>query len=104
GGEAIDDAIEAGAASIEHGIFLTDTQASRAAERGLTLVPTLRIYREVQQMIDRGTLPAAFRARVDEAVAAHPRAVLRARDAGLALAVGTDAGTPEQHGSGALEI
>ncbi|MGJ0202620.1 amidohydrolase family protein [Leucobacter sp. gxy201] len=104
GGAAIDDAIEAGAASIEHGIFLTDAQARRAADRGLVLVPTLRIYRQVQQMIRQGSLPEAFRRRVDEAVAQHPRAVLRARDAGLALAVGTDSGTPEQHGSGAHEI
>lgn len=104
GGAAIDAAIEAGALSIEHGIFLTDEQARRAAERGMTLVPTLRIYRLVQRMIDEGSLPAAFRARVDEAVGAHPRAVRRARDAGLAIAVGTDSGAPEQHGSGAHEI
>ncbi|QBE48625.1 amidohydrolase family protein [Leucobacter triazinivorans] len=104
GGTAIDHAIEAGALSIEHGIFLTDAQARRAAERGMTLVPTLRIYRLVQGMIDAGSLPAAFRARVDEAVAAHPRAVLRARDAGLAIALGTDYGTVEQHGTGRLEF
>ncbi|GAB2567778.1 amidohydrolase family protein [Leucobacter ruminantium] len=104
GGAAIDAAIEAGALSIEHGIFLTDEQACRAAERGMTLVPTLRIYRLVQRMIGEGSLPAAFRARVDEAVSAHPAAVLRARDAGLALAVGTDSGTPEQHGTGGREV
>lgn len=104
GGAAIDHAIEAGALSIEHGIFLTDEQARRAAARGMTLVPTLRIYRLVQGMIDAGSLPAAFRARVDEAVGAHPRAVLRARDAGLAIALGTDSGTPEQHGTGRLEF
>ncbi|MFA5608390.1 MAG: amidohydrolase family protein [Leucobacter sp.] len=104
GGTAIDDAIDAGAFSIEHGIFLTDEQARRAAEHGMTLVPTLRIYRLVQRMIDERALPAAFRARVEEAVGAHPSAVLRARDAGLALAIGTDSGAPDQHGSGAREI
>ncbi|UOR00990.1 amidohydrolase family protein [Leucobacter allii] len=104
GGRAIDDAIAAGAASLEHGIFLTDAQAASAAEAGLVLVPTLRIYRLVQRMIAAGALPAAFRARVDEAVAAHPRAVRRARDAGLPIALGTDYGTPEQHGTGRLEF
>lgn len=104
GGAAIDDAIAAGAASIEHGIFLTDAQARDAATVGLTLVPTLRIYRLVQRMIDTGTLPAAFRARVTEAIGAHPEAVRRARDAGLPIAVGTDSGTPEQHGTAALEV
>ncbi|RGE16045.1 amidohydrolase family protein [Leucobacter sp. wl10] len=104
GGAAIDDAVAAGALSIEHGIFMTDAQARRAAERGMTLVPTLRIYRLVRRMIDAGALPVAFRARVDEAVAEHPRAVLRARDAGLPIALGTDYGTVEQHGTGRLEF
>lgn len=104
GGEAIDHAISAGAASIEHGIFLTDTQAHAAASAGLTLVPTLRIYRLVQRMIAAGALPRAFRARVDEAIGSHPIAVRRARDAGLPIAVGTDSGTPDQHGTAALEV
>ncbi|WP_125098505.1 amidohydrolase family protein [Leucobacter chromiireducens] len=104
GGDAIDDAIAAGAASIEHGIFLTDQQARAAAAAGLTLVPTLRIYRLVQRMIDAGSLHAAFRARVTEAIGAHPAAVRRARDAGLPIAVGTDSGTPDQHGTAALEV
>lgn len=104
GGPAIDDAIEVGTASIEHGIFLTDAQARRAAEHGLTLVPTLRIYRLVQAMIASGELPAALRRRVDEAVGAHPEAVRRARDAGLRIALGTDYGTREQHGTNRLEF
>ncbi|GAA1781058.1 amidohydrolase family protein [Leucobacter iarius] len=97
GGAAVDHAIEAGAASIEHGMFLTAAQAARAAERGLVLVPTLRIYRQVRGMIDAGELPGAFGPRVDEAVAAHPGAVRTARDAGLRIALGSDSGTPEQH-------
>lgn len=104
GGQAIDDAIEAGAMSIEHGIYLTDAQASVAAVRGMTLVPTLRIYKLVQRMIASGALPSAFRSRVDEAVAAHPGAVLRARDAGLPVALGTDYGTTQQHGSNRREL
>lgn len=97
GGAAVDHAIEAGAASIEHGMFLTADQAARAAERGLVLVPTLRIYRQVRGMIDAGEFPATFGPRVDEAVAAHPGAVRTARDAGLRIALGSDSGTPEQH-------
>lgn len=104
GGTAVDDAIEAGAMSIEHGIFLTEEQARRAAERGMTLVPTLRIYRLVRGMIEAGSLPGALRARVEEALASHPEAVRRARDAGLAIALGTDYGTPDQHGTNAREF
>jgi imidazolonepropionase-like amidohydrolase len=104
GGEAITRALEAGAASIEHGIFLTADQAALAAERGATLVPTLRIYLLVQQMIAAGSLPAAFAARVAEAVAAHPAAVRRARDAGVAIALGSDYSTPAQHGTNLAEL
>ncbi len=104
GGEAIDDAIDAGVMSIEHGIFLTDAQARRAADRGLTHVPTLRIYRLVQRMIEQGELPEEFGPRVAEAVLAHPDAVRRSRDAGLAIALGSDFGTPEQHGTNRVEF
>ena len=104
GGQAIDDAIEAGATSIEHGIYLTEDQARRAADRGLVFVPTLRIYRLVQQMIERGELPAAFRARVDGACETHPGAVRIARDAGLPVALGSDYGVTAQHGTNRLEF
>ncbi|MFC5338044.1 amidohydrolase family protein [Leucobacter denitrificans] len=104
GGQAIDDAIEAGVMSIEHGIFLTDDQARRAADRGMTHVPTLTIYRFVQQMIEKGELPAEFGPRVAEAVLAHPDSVRRSRDAGLAIALGSDFGTPEQHGTNRVEF
>ena len=104
GGAAIDDAIEAGARSIEHAMYLTPEQARRAAGRGTILVPTVRIYRLVLAMIDAGELPAAFRDRVADAVARHPGAVRIARDAGVRIAVGTDSGTPEQHATGRLEM
>lgn len=104
GGSAIDDAIDAGVMSIEHGIFMTAAQAARAADAGMTLVPTLLIYRHVQRMIAAGELPAAFAKRVGEAVAAHPASVRTARDAGLAIALGTDFSTPEQHGTNRAEF
>lgn len=104
GGSAIDHAIDAGVMSIEHGIFLTAEQARRAASAGMTLVPTLLIYKHVQRMIAAGELPATFAKRVDEAVEAHPRAVRRARDAGLAIALGTDFSTPDQHGTNRAEF
>ena len=104
GGEAIDHAIATGAASIEHGMYLPGAQAARAADAGLTFVPTLRIYRLVREMIAGGELPAALSARVDDAVARHPGAVRLARDAGLPIALGTDAGTAEQHGANRREF
>ncbi len=104
GGDAITWAIEAGAGSIEHGIYLTDQQARLGAERGVTLVPTLHIYRLVQRMIGVGELPASLGPRLDHAVASHPVAVRRARDAGMPIALGTDFGTTAQHGHNLVEI
>lgn len=104
GGRAVDDAIDAGAMSLEHAMYLTEAQATRAAEREMTLVPTLRIYHLVQRMIAEGALPTAFGPRVNEAVTEHGGAVRRARDAGLAIALGTDYGTTEQHGTNRREF
>lgn len=104
GGAAIDRALDAGVASIEHGMYLTPDQARHGAEVGATFVPTLRIYRLVRDMIANGTLPAQFAARVDEAITRHPAAVRAARNAGFSIALGTDFGTVDQHGTNRLEF
>ncbi|WP_066462730.1 amidohydrolase family protein [Sanguibacter suarezii] len=104
GGPAITDAIEAGAASIEHGIFLTTEQAAAGAARGTVLVPTLAIYAEVAQMAERGELPPAAGERAARVVAAHPAAVRTAHEAGMAVALGSDFGTSAQHGRNLVEI
>lgn len=104
GGEAIDFAVAGGAASIEHGIFLTPEQAARAADAGTVFVPTLRIYRLVRGMVAAGRLPQEFGPRVEQAVARHPEAVRIARDHGVGIALGTDYGTAAQHGTNRLEF
>ena len=104
GGQAITWALEAGVESIEHGIFLTRDQAELAAHTSATFVPTLVIYRLVLAMIEKGKLPRSFLQRVQHAVHAHPAAVRTARDAGVHIALGTDFGTMDQHGSNAREL
>jgi imidazolonepropionase-like amidohydrolase len=104
GGASIDHAIEVGAASIEHGIFLTEAQAARAASAGVTYVPTLTVYRHVREGVARGEIDGVPLSRLDAAIAQHETAVLRARDAGLAVALGSDFGTAEQHGTNRAEI
>lgn len=104
GGPAITDAIDAGAASIEHGIFLTPEQAAAGAARGTVLVPTLAIYAEVAQMAERGELPPVAGERAARVVAAHPAAVRTAHAAGMAVALGSDFGTSAQHGRNLVEI
>jgi imidazolonepropionase-like amidohydrolase len=104
GGPAIGSAIEAGVASIEHGIFLTTEQARQAASAGLTFVPTLTIYHYVRDMIDDGSLPGVPPARIAAVLAAHQIAVRTAFEAGLPIALGSDFGTTDQHGRNLTEI
>jgi imidazolonepropionase-like amidohydrolase len=104
GGDAIRDAIAAGVSSIEHGMFLSMDDAQLAAAAGVTLVPTLTIYSEVNEMVRQGSLPAYILERTERVAAAHPIAVRLARDAGMRIALGSDFGTSAQHGRNLTEI
>ena len=104
GGDAIHDAIAAGVSSIEHGMFLSMDDAQLAAAAGVTLVPTLTIYSEVNEMVRQGSLPAYILERTERVAAAHPVAVCLARDAGMRIALGSDFGTSTQHGRNLTEI
>lgn len=104
GGQGLDDAIEAGVASVEHGTLLTEEQAARMAARGTWLVPTLAICHELVAWARAGTLPPAAAAK---ALAIEPRlgeAVRIARDAGVRLALGTDFALRAQHGKNLVEL
>ena len=56
GGPAVRQAVEAGARSIEHGVFLTEADAALMAARGCALVPTLVIYDKLDQLARAGQL------------------------------------------------
>jgi imidazolonepropionase-like amidohydrolase len=104
GGDSADWVIEAGAASIEHGIYMNQEQVSRAAEAGMTLVPTITIYRHVRDMISSGQLSGVPIARITDVIAAHETVVKIARDTGLPLAMGCDFTVLHQHGTNLVEI
>lgn len=104
GGDSADWAVEAGAASLEHGIYLTQEQVSRAAGAGVTLVPTLTIYRHVRDMVLDGRLGGIGLPRIIDVIEAHELVVRRARDSGLPLAVGSDFTVPWQHGTNLVEV
>jgi imidazolonepropionase-like amidohydrolase len=104
GGPALRWAVEAGARSVEHGVFLTEADAALMAARGCALVPTLAIYDQLDTMARTGQLagPRADRAR---AVGARlGDAVAIARDTGVPIALGTDFGHRDDHGRNLAEI
>ncbi len=86
-------AVDGGVRSIEHGTFLTEELAARMVERGTWLVPTLSVCRAVLAAAEAGVpITPETRVKATEAVEAGMNAVRIARDAGVRIALGTDAG------------
>lgn len=104
GGRELDAALAAGAASIEHGLFLSEAQAARMAELDCVLVPTLAIYHELVTLAHAGRLgPVAS----ERALRLEPQlgeAVRIARAAGVRIALGSDFAARDQHGRNLEEI
>lgn len=104
GGVTIDWSIQAGVASIEHGMFLTAEQAGRMAESGVAYVPTVSIYRIAADPKGVLALGPPICDRAARAAEAHPHAVEYAKRAGVQLGFGTDYATPSLHGSNLMEL
>jgi imidazolonepropionase-like amidohydrolase len=104
-GAGIENAVEAGASSIEHGTFADDTVLRSMAERGVYLVPTSSAF--ASSLLDEEmirAMPPHIHARFVEHEETHRDMVHRAHRAGVPIAMGTDAGTPgNHHGANALE-
>ena len=101
----IENAVEAGCDSVEHGTFADEAVLRRMAEKGTFVVPTNCIF---PAMLDNGgmsgAMPAHMRQRLIENHEAHTKAIRAAHRLGVRIAMGTDAGTPgNHHGQNARE-
>ena len=98
--EAVNNALDAGVDSIEHGSFIDQATAERMREQGTYLVPPLSVY---QAMNDRGPelgAPEYIQRKTTEVLEASREAFRRAREAGVKVAAGTDCGAPgHPHGT-----
>src|SRR5712692_1076486 len=97
-------AVQAGADTIEHCSLLCESpEAMRLmAERGVFLVPTLAVGIMSQHAKD---IPAFMAEKDRRLLAAHYRSVRLALEAGVPIAMGTDAGVPfVKHGDNAVEL
>jgi imidazolonepropionase-like amidohydrolase len=106
GAQAIRNAVEAGARTIEHGTYLEEDPEliDRMAEEGVMLVPTLKSLHDLLAHEHEGVPQWAVEKglRNQEALA---RSVRQARERGVPIAMGTDAGTPyNYHGENGLEL
>ena len=105
GGDAIGWAVEAGARSIEHGVFLTEKDAAAMARRGCFLVPTLVIYEQLAAMARAGAARPEPGREGDRGRGAPRRS--RGASPGpraCKIALGSDFGHRDDHGHNLAEL
>lgn len=90
--EVIQDAIEAGFDSIEHGTAFRPEQMAAAAAGTAAWVPTLSIEEGIRGMTRDLGYPDAAIAHVDEMLDRQPESLQAAVEAGVTVLAGTDAG------------
>jgi imidazolonepropionase-like amidohydrolase len=97
-------ALRNGVRSIEHGIFLDDEAIELMLQKGAWLVPTLQAPRAVIAAAESGSsIPHAQVEKARMLTAVHADAVRRAHEAGVRIAMGTDAGVGA-HGTNLEEV
>ena len=103
--QGIKNALEAGVASIEHGIFLDDEAIDLMLKRGVYLVPTLVAPQDVIDLAASrpGLLPDYAVNKAREVMISHSESFRRAVEAGVKVAMGTDTGVGP-HGGNAREL
>ncbi len=102
--DGIKNAVRAGIRSIEHGIFLDDEAIGMMLERGTWLVPTLIAPVWVIESVEAGAqLSEANIRKAREVMEIHADSVRRAVEAGVKVAMGTDAGVGP-HGENLREL
>jgi len=102
--DGIINAVRAGIRSIEHGIFLNDEAIQLMLERGTWLVPTLIAPIWVIESVEAGAqISEASVRKAREVIEIHADAVRRAVEAGVKIAMGTDAGVGP-HGENLREL
>ena len=105
GSQGIKNALLAGVASIEHGIYLNDELIDLMLKRDVYLVPTLLAPLAVVEFAEEhpDLLPPVMAAKAVAVVESHRQSFRRAVEAGVKIAMGTDAGVGK-HGENGREL
>jgi imidazolonepropionase-like amidohydrolase len=105
GTQGILNALRAGIDSIEHGVYLDDEAVSLMKKRAVPLVPTLAALYHIEEMGIEGGIPAFAVEKTLSVKPHHLNSVRLARESGVPVALGTDAGTPyNRHGMNLAEM
>jgi imidazolonepropionase-like amidohydrolase len=98
--EAINNALESGVDSIEHGSFLDRETAERMREKGTYLVPTMSVYQAMSNKGPELGTPEYIQRKTAEVLEASSEAFRLALDNNVPIAAGTDCGAPgHPHGT-----
>ena len=105
GTEGIKNALLAGVASIEHGVYLTDELIDLMLEKNVYLVPTLIAPLAVVEFSQEhpDLLPPMMAAKAISVVEAHQQSFRKAVEARVKIAMGTDSGVG-RHGVNGKEV
>lgn len=105
GTQAIKNAIMAGIDSVEHGSYLDDEAIEMMLKNGTFLVPTLLAVHRIIQYGETGGIPEYAVQKAKSVRDNHMASFGRALEAGVKIAMGTDAGTPYNvHGENLNEL
>jgi imidazolonepropionase-like amidohydrolase len=102
--DALPGLINAGIDCIEHGTGLTDDTVALMLEHGTALVPTLINLENFPGIADRATRYPTYAARMRDLYLRGYGRIAAAREAGVPVYAGTDAGSMIKHGRIADEV
>ena len=105
GGQGITDSLRAGVDSLEHAHWLSDEQIEMMVKAGTFYVPTLIVNtRSIELGKDEKNISSDGWNWLEKVYKDKWETLRRAKDAGVKIAAGTDAGFVVPHGENALEI
>ncbi|MGD8563110.1 MAG: amidohydrolase family protein [Desulfarculaceae bacterium] len=105
GSQGILNALRAGIDSIEHGFYLTEEIVSIMAENKVAYVPTITAINNIVVNGTESGIPEFAVKKAKKVQKAHLQSLVLAKQAGILVAMGTDAGTPfNLHGENAQEM
>ena len=105
GTRGILNALRAGIDSIEHGVYLDEEAVALMAEKNIPMIPTISALYFIETRGVEAGIPAYAVEKTLMVKPHHLASVRMAREAGVPVAAGTDAGTPfNLHGQNLSEI
>lgn len=105
GTRGIMNALKAGIDSIEHGVYMDEETITFMKEHNIPLIPTISALYNIESKGTAAGIPDWAVAKTLVVKPHHLESVRMAREAGMLVAMGTDAGTPfNMHGENLSEI